>query len=112
MAAPDLRPICDIADAVLVQFDARFPAKEGAVPEKTPVPTDDEPWYNWSNAPRDAFAAAVDSEGYAHWCCFIAKDGRWCAIWRIIPSGDFSINGCPWHKSLRQRPGKEATSEA
>jgi hypothetical protein len=100
-----------VADAVLGAFDDKFPAAKKAVPEKMPVkkPAPDyrEPWYNWSKAPDGAFLALVDRNHVPHWCCFIAKEGDWRVLWRRIPDSDFFINGCPWDKSLRQRPGKE-----
>jgi hypothetical protein len=80
--------------------------------------TNAEPWYNWDAAPDWATHAAVDStgeaNGYGSPKAIAEADftGGWSFNWDQIPNKNFRANGCPWDKSLRLRPGKEATSEA
>jgi hypothetical protein len=89
----------------LSSLKARLEALEVAAKMKT---TPDEPWYNWNNAPEGATHAAVDKYGYGNWYGILTKhESVWCQLHIQMNRGDYLLNGCPWDKSLRQRPSKE-----
>jgi hypothetical protein len=78
---------------------------------KKPDSTTYEPWYNWPAAPEWTTHAAVDADGDAYWYGPLFS-GRevWSTRYSEIDKKDFNLNGCPWDKSLRTRPGKESNA--
>jgi hypothetical protein len=55
-----------------------------------------------------AIYAIAEKDGSAFWHTMVQSGyDSWSPKWIKIHKKDFRLNGCPWDKSLRPRPGKE-----
>jgi hypothetical protein len=104
---PDLTDVMDRLEqmgALLKKLGDRLDARD-AMKTKRPESVKGISWYNWRAAPESAMCAIVEEDGCAYWHTLIPNvDGSWKPRWITIPKEDYFLNGCPWDKSLRQRP--------